>query len=108
MGQPAEVFMYGPQLWLFGAAAFAAIPLTGYVLIPLYHELKLTSAFEYLGRRFNRYLQLFASTLFSLQMVDEPRRFLKHEKSITTKTCNVAGALPGACALRAGHGSSPR
>lgn len=69
MGQPAEVFLYGPQLWLFGAAAFAAIPLTGYVLIPLYHELRLTSAFEYLGRRFNRYLQLFASTLFSLQMV---------------------------------------
>ncbi|KAF4532952.1 hypothetical protein B566_EDAN000640 [Ephemera danica] len=69
MGQPAEVFLFGPQLWLFGIASFAAIPLTGYVLIPMYHKMQLTSAFEYIGRRFNRWLQLFASTLFSLQMV---------------------------------------
>ncbi|XP_059478941.1 sodium-coupled monocarboxylate transporter 1-like [Neocloeon triangulifer] len=69
MGQPAEVYLFGPQLWIFGLASFAAIPLTGYVLIPLYREMRLTSAFEYIGRRFDRWLQLFTSTLFSLQMV---------------------------------------
>ncbi|CAB3363589.1 Hypothetical predicted protein [Cloeon dipterum] len=69
MGQPAEVYLFGPQLWLFGLASFLAIPFTGYVLIPMYHELRLTSAFEYIGRRFNCWLQLFTSTLFSLQMI---------------------------------------
>lgn len=46
MGQPAEVYLYGPQLWLFGVAAFLAIPVINYVMIPFFHKLQITSAYE--------------------------------------------------------------
>ncbi|KAJ9591153.1 hypothetical protein L9F63_002308, partial [Diploptera punctata] len=69
MGQPAEVYLFGPQLWLFGVASFFCIPIVGYIFIPFYHKMQFTSAYEYFGQRFNRWLQLFASTMFSIQMV---------------------------------------
>ncbi|KAJ1528624.1 hypothetical protein ONE63_007020 [Megalurothrips usitatus] len=69
MGQPAEVYLFGPQLWLFGVAAFLAIPVINYVMIPFFHKMQLTSAYEYFGTRFGRKVQLLASVLFTVQMV---------------------------------------
>ncbi|KAI5749541.1 hypothetical protein M8J76_008110 [Diaphorina citri] len=46
IGQPAEVYKFGPQLWMFGV-----------------------SCFFYFGERFSRNLQLLASTMFTVQMV---------------------------------------
>ncbi|XP_071454719.1 sodium-coupled monocarboxylate transporter 1-like isoform X2 [Hetaerina americana] len=69
MGQPAEVYMFGTQMWMFGLAAFFVVPIAGYVFVPLFHKLRVTSAYEYFGLRFNRWVQLMASLLFSFQMV---------------------------------------
>ncbi|XP_075212060.1 sodium-coupled monocarboxylate transporter 1-like [Lycorma delicatula] len=69
MGQPAEVYLYGPQMWLFGVSSFAIIPLVGYVMVPFYRGSNYTSAYEYIGNRFNRRLQFLTSFLFSIQMV---------------------------------------
>ena len=46
MGQPAEVYLFGPQLWLFGLASFLAIPVINYVMIPFFHKMQLTSAYQ--------------------------------------------------------------
>ncbi|XP_046673461.1 sodium-coupled monocarboxylate transporter 2-like [Homalodisca vitripennis] len=69
MGQPAEVYQYGAQMWIFGLATFFLVPFVGYVMIPFYRKAKYTSAYQYFGHRFNRWLQLLASLLFSVQMV---------------------------------------
>ncbi|PNF32377.1 hypothetical protein B7P43_G10101 [Cryptotermes secundus] len=69
MGQPAEVYLFGPQLWMFGLSSFISIPIISYIFIPFYHKMQYTSAYEYFGQRFNRWLQLFASAMFSIQMV---------------------------------------
>lgn len=46
MGQPAEVYLFGPQLWLFGISSFACIPIIGYIFIPFYHKMQYTSAYK--------------------------------------------------------------
>ncbi|KAG8222829.1 hypothetical protein J437_LFUL005035, partial [Ladona fulva] len=46
MGQPAEVYLFGSQMWLFGLAAFFVVPIAGYIFVPLFHKLQVTSAYE--------------------------------------------------------------
>lgn len=43
-----------------------AAPVIGWLFVPLYHHLQLTSAYEYLERRFNRSLRLAGSLLYGL------------------------------------------
>lgn len=43
-----------------------AVPIIGWIFVPLYHRLRLTSAYEYLERRFNRKLRLAGSLLYGL------------------------------------------
>ena len=43
-----------------------AAPVVGWLFVPLYHRLRLTSAYEYLERRFDRRLRLAGSLLFIL------------------------------------------
>ncbi|KAK9507166.1 hypothetical protein O3M35_007078 [Rhynocoris fuscipes] len=69
MGQPAEVYLYGAQQWLFGIAAFFIVPVVGYVMVPFFRKRNYFSAYQYFGDRFSRKLQLLASCLFSFQMV---------------------------------------
>ena len=42
---------------------FVSAPIVGWLFVPLYHRLKLTSAYEYLELRFDRRLRLFGSLL---------------------------------------------
>nr|CAD7263334.1 unnamed protein product [Timema shepardi] len=68
MGQPAEVYQFGSQLWLFGISSILSIPVIGYYFIPFFHKLNVASAYKYFGDRFNRKFQLLASVLFTIQM----------------------------------------
>uniref|UniRef100_A0A0A9X2G5 Sodium-coupled monocarboxylate transporter 2 n=1 Tax=Lygus hesperus TaxID=30085 RepID=A0A0A9X2G5_LYGHE len=69
MGQPAEVYLYGAQQWLFGFATFLLIPIVGYYMVPFFREKNYFSAYQYFGERYNRKFQLLASVLFTIQMV---------------------------------------
>ncbi|XP_039298800.1 sodium-coupled monocarboxylate transporter 1 isoform X1 [Nilaparvata lugens] len=69
MGQPAEVYLYGPQLWLFGLSSLIIVPIVGNVMVPFFRDKNYTSAYQYFGDRFNRKLQFLTSFLFSIQMV---------------------------------------
>ncbi|MEQ8788777.1 MAG: sodium/solute symporter [Pirellulaceae bacterium] len=46
-----------------------AAPIAGWLFVPLYHNLQLISAYEYLERRFNRRLRLIGSALACLYML---------------------------------------
>lgn len=46
MGQPAEVYLYGSQMWIFGLATFFLVPFVGYVMIPFFRKSKYTSAYQ--------------------------------------------------------------
>ena len=48
---------------------FVATPVVAWVFVPLYHRLGVTSAYEYLERRFHRRIRLFSSFLYSLYTV---------------------------------------
>uniref|UniRef100_A0A336MMN9 CSON003951 protein n=1 Tax=Culicoides sonorensis TaxID=179676 RepID=A0A336MMN9_CULSO len=64
LGTSTEIYVYGTQYCYI----FIAIVLTGvvlhYVYLPVYHELQLTSTYEYLHQRFDKKLRLFGSVLF--------------------------------------------
>ncbi|PSN54833.1 Sodium-coupled monocarboxylate transporter 2 [Blattella germanica] len=63
MGDPPEIYTYGPLYWVgVFAAPFVAI-LDNYLYLPVFYELQVTSVFEYLEKRFNRKLRIMASVL---------------------------------------------
>lgn len=69
IGQPAEVYLYGSQLWLFGMSSFFIIPIVGYIIVPFFRGKNYYSAYQYFGERFDRKLQMLASVLFTFQMI---------------------------------------
>ena len=46
LGTPDEIYTFGAQYWLMLFSSFITIPLVAYVYIPVYYNLKLTSAYE--------------------------------------------------------------
>ncbi|EEB16190.1 sodium/iodide cotransporter, putative [Pediculus humanus corporis] len=69
MGQPAEVYLYGPGLWLIGIAFLPILPVLIFLCVPFFRNLNVTSAYEYFGQRFGRPFQCFASVSFTLQIL---------------------------------------
>ncbi|XP_070580136.1 sodium-dependent multivitamin transporter-like [Ptychodera flava] len=67
LGIPAEIFIHGIQYWMVALSFIISMPITAWVFIPVFHELKLTSAYEYLHRRFSMSIRLFGSVLFIIQ-----------------------------------------
>ncbi|XP_017303936.1 sodium-coupled monocarboxylate transporter 1-like [Diaphorina citri] len=46
IGQPAEVYKFGPQLWMFGVSCFFVIPIVGYIFVPFFQKNNFTSAYQ--------------------------------------------------------------
>jgi SSS family transporter len=70
VGMPREAFYDNYHLFL--AVLFiplVAAPVAGWWFVPLYHRLRLTSAYEYLERRFDRRLRLCGSLLMGLYVL---------------------------------------
>ena len=67
VGMPREAAYDNYHLYL--AVLFIplfVVPVTGWLYVPLYHRLRLTSAYEYLERRFDRRMRRCGSLLFGL------------------------------------------
>ncbi|CAF1284539.1 unnamed protein product [Rotaria sordida] len=69
LGTPAEVYVYGTQYWIIGISYIFTILLTTTLFMPMFVKLEVTSAYEYLEKRFDRYVRLIASLIFSIQMI---------------------------------------
>lgn len=69
LGTPAEMYQYGTQYWIIIIGYLFLIPATCYLYLPTFFNLQLTSAYEYLERRFNKLVRTLGSMTFSIQMM---------------------------------------
>ncbi len=66
MAIPAKSFATD---WSYFAGVFTwfvAVPVTVYIFVPFYRRLNVTSAYEYLEKRFNQFVRLFIASLYLL------------------------------------------
>ncbi|ELU18422.1 hypothetical protein CAPTEDRAFT_136710, partial [Capitella teleta] len=69
LGDPVQVYYYGTIYWLFGVGYCLAIPPAAHFFAPKLHRMKLISANEFLGVRFNNVIRIGASISISLQLI---------------------------------------
>lgn len=71
LGTPTEIYVHGTQFFfIIGGLFFMGFGMM-YVFLPVFHDLKLTSTYQYLQQRFDNRIRLFGSILFTLAMVSE-------------------------------------
>lgn len=68
-GAPSEIYTYGIQYWASQLGKIVACFVMIYISLPVYYNLKLTSAFEYLNMRYNNTTRTLISSLFVLRKV---------------------------------------
>ncbi|CAK1601787.1 unnamed protein product [Parnassius mnemosyne] len=69
LGSPTEVYMHGTQYaFIIGGIFLMSIVMTQ-VYLPVFHELKITSNYEYLSMRFDNRVRLFGSILFTFTLI---------------------------------------
>lgn len=65
LGTPTEIYLYGTQyMYIVGGVLTMGVIMT-YVYLPVFHDLKLTSTYQYLETRFDKRMRLFGSILFT-------------------------------------------
>ena len=64
IGQPARSFRYDSVLVTLSLSLLLITPIAAYVFLPFYRRLNVTTAYEYLEKRFGLNIRLFASILF--------------------------------------------
>ncbi|XP_026319587.1 sodium-coupled monocarboxylate transporter 1-like [Hyposmocoma kahamanoa] len=69
LGSPTEVYMYGTQYAFIIGGIFLMSFVMTQIYLPVFHELKITSNYEYLSLRFDNRLRLFGSILFTITLI---------------------------------------
>ncbi|KAG7158323.1 sodium-coupled monocarboxylate transporter 2-like [Homarus americanus] len=68
LGMPSEVYQFGFLYWLIGFSYILMTPSAAYLYFPVFYKLQVTSAYEYLERRFHRSVRWLGSFVFIIQM----------------------------------------
>ncbi|XP_075534774.1 sodium-coupled monocarboxylate transporter 1-like [Dermacentor variabilis] len=69
LGIPAEMYFYGVGFIMIQLGLLFTVLLTNRIYMPMFHNLDVTSAFQYLELRFNRTLRTICSVSSALQMI---------------------------------------
>lgn len=77
IGLSTEVYIYGTQIWIFSINQALANFVMITVFFPVYRNLKITSIFEYLRKRFDNSVRLLGSVLYIIRIVSKKRFSLK-------------------------------
>ncbi|XP_015276773.1 PREDICTED: sodium-coupled monocarboxylate transporter 1-like [Gekko japonicus] len=64
LGTPAEVYRFGARFSVFAITYALVVVISAEVFLPVFYRLGITSTYEYLELRFNRYLRLCGTALF--------------------------------------------
>ncbi|XP_043243518.1 sodium-coupled monocarboxylate transporter 1-like [Amphibalanus amphitrite] len=68
LGTPAEVYQNGTQYWLIGFSYFLVTPAAAYLYMPIFFDLRVISAYEYLELRFSKTIRVLGGAIFCIQM----------------------------------------
>lgn len=69
LGTPTEIYVYGTQyMFIVIGVLLMGVAMT-FVYLPVFHDLKLTSTYEYLETRFDKKVRLFGAVLFTFGTV---------------------------------------
>ena len=66
---PAEVYTQGTQLLAMVLALPVLCLVTGWVYMPVFHNLQLVSSYEYLELRFNHSVKIMCSGVYTVSMM---------------------------------------
>ncbi|XP_020667393.1 sodium-coupled monocarboxylate transporter 1 [Pogona vitticeps] len=64
LGTPSEVYRFGAMFSIFAISYALMVILSAEIFLPVFYRLGITSTYEYLELRFNRYLRLCGTALF--------------------------------------------
>ncbi|XP_025261690.1 sodium-coupled monocarboxylate transporter 1-like [Camponotus floridanus] len=66
LGTPTEVYVHGTSFLFITCAVIVVGFVMSNVFLPVFHDLKLTSTYEYLEKRFDKRMRLLGSLLFAI------------------------------------------
>ncbi|XP_062127312.1 sodium-coupled monocarboxylate transporter 1 [Drosophila sulfurigaster albostrigata] len=69
LGLPTEVYSYGTQYLYVGFGVIGMGIVMAIFYLPVFHDLNITSTYEYLELRFDRRLRMFGSVMFAIMNV---------------------------------------
>uniref|UniRef100_A0A1B6DZY1 Sodium-coupled monocarboxylate transporter 1 n=1 Tax=Clastoptera arizonana TaxID=38151 RepID=A0A1B6DZY1_9HEMI len=70
LGTPTEIYLYGTQyVYCVGGLILMGLVMSK-AYLPVFHDLKLTSSYEYLAMRFDNKVRLFGSLLFCISVIN--------------------------------------
>ncbi|XP_037051954.1 sodium-coupled monocarboxylate transporter 1 [Bradysia coprophila] len=69
LGLPTEIYSFGIQYVYVIGGVIAMGVVMGYVFLPVFHDLKITSTYEYLESRFDKRLRMFGSVMFTIMNI---------------------------------------
>ncbi|XP_062990743.1 sodium-coupled monocarboxylate transporter 1-like [Elgaria multicarinata webbii] len=64
LGTPAEIYRFGLSFGLFAITYIFMVVISAEVFLPVYYRLGITSTYEYLELRYNRYMRLLGTVMF--------------------------------------------
>ncbi|NXB08621.1 SC5A8 protein, partial [Cnemophilus loriae] len=67
LGTPAEIYHYGSIFCIFAITYVLVVLCSAEIFLPVFYKLGITSTYEYLELRFNKYLRLCGTVLFIIQ-----------------------------------------
>ncbi|KAK2506998.1 hypothetical protein MC885_005182 [Smutsia gigantea] len=67
LGTPSEVYRFGAIFSIFAITYFLVVVISAEVFLPVFYRLGITSTYEYLELRFNKYVRLCGTILFIVQ-----------------------------------------
>ncbi|KAE8615071.1 hypothetical protein XENTR_v10008401 [Xenopus tropicalis] len=69
LGTPAEVYRFGSMFSIFAFTYAIVVVISSEVFLPVFYRLGITSTYEYLELRFNKFVRLLGTILFIIQTV---------------------------------------
>ncbi|XP_017879892.1 sodium-coupled monocarboxylate transporter 1-like [Ceratina calcarata] len=69
LGTPTEVYVHGTSYLFVGVGTVIVAFVMSAVYLPIFHELKLTTTYEYLEKRFDRKIRTLGSILFAIGII---------------------------------------
>ncbi|XP_073507570.1 sodium-coupled monocarboxylate transporter 1 isoform X2 [Phyllobates terribilis] len=69
LGTPAEVYRFGSMFAIFAITYTIVVLLSSEIFLPVFYRLGITSTYEYLELRFNKFVRLIGTILFIIQTI---------------------------------------